>query len=89
MIGLSRSAAADYGRAGIRINVLAPGSVRTDILTDWLEEEGALEHMQSLTPQGRIVEPEEVGPLVAWMLSDASCFMTGSVVIADGGYTAI
>ncbi|MDQ1105212.1 NAD(P)-dependent dehydrogenase (short-subunit alcohol dehydrogenase family) [Nocardioides zeae] len=89
VVGLSKSAAADYGRRGVRINVLAPGSVRTPILTDWLAEPGALEHMESLTPQGRIAEPEEIAPVVAWMLSDASSFMTGSVVTADGGYTAL
>jgi NAD(P)-dependent dehydrogenase (short-subunit alcohol dehydrogenase family) len=89
VVGLSKSAAADYGRLGVRINVLAPGSVRTPILTDWLAEPGALEHMESLTPQGRIAEPAEIAPVVAWMLSDASSFMTGSVVTADGGYTAL
>lgn len=89
VVGLSKSAAADYGRLGVRINVLAPGSVRTPILTNWLAEPGALEHMESLTPQGRIAEPAEIAPVVAWMLSDASSFMTGSVVTADGGYTAL
>ncbi|WZH50783.1 MAG: SDR family oxidoreductase [Nocardioides alkalitolerans] len=89
VVGLSKSAAADYGRLGVRVNVLAPGSVRTPILTDWLAELGALEHMESLTPQGRIAGPAEIAPVVAWMLSDASSFMTGSVVTADGGYTAL
>lgn len=89
MIGLSKSAAADYARQNIRVNVLAPGSVRTDILTGWLTEDGALEPMAEGTPQGRIAEPEEIAPIVAWMLSDASSFMTGSVVTADGGYAAL
>lgn len=88
IVGLSRSAALDYGRAGIRINVLAPGSVRTEILTGWLAEEGALAAMAEGTPQGRIAEPEEIAPIVSWLLSDASSFMTGAVVTADGGYTA-
>lgn len=89
VIGLSRSAAADYARQGIRINVLAPGSVRTDILTGWLKDDSRLDAMAEGTPQGRIAEPEEMAPVVAWMLSDASSFMTGSVVTADGGYTAL
>lgn len=89
VIGLSKSAAADYARSGIRVNVLAPGSVRTDILTGWLTEDGALEQMAEGTPQGRIAEPEEMAPIVGWMLSNASSFMTGSVVTADGGYTAL
>jgi len=89
VIGLSRAAAADYARSGIRVNVLAPGSVRTDILTGWLTDDGALEQMAEATPQGRIAEPDEIAPVVSWMLSSASSFMTGSVVTADGGYTAL
>lgn len=89
VIGLSRSAAADYARQGIRINVLAPGSVRTDILTGWLKDDSQLDAMAEGTPQGRIAEPEEMAPIVGWMLSEASSFMTGSVVTADGGYTAL
>lgn len=88
IVGLSRSAAPDHGRAGIRINVLAPGSVRTEILTGWLSDDGALAAMAEGTPQGRIAEPEEIAPIVSWLLSDASSFMTGAVVTADGGYTA-
>lgn len=88
VIGISRSAALDYGRSGIRINVLAPGSVLTDILTGWLEGEEALAAMAAGTPQGRIAQPEEIAAVVGWLLSDASSFMTGSVVTADGGYTA-
>lgn len=89
VIGLSRSAAADYARQGIRVNVLAPGSVRTDILTGWLDDPAALEQMAEVTPQGRIAEPVELALMVCWLLSDASSFMTGSVVTADGGYTAL
>ncbi|MCZ9881696.1 SDR family NAD(P)-dependent oxidoreductase [Arthrobacter sp. B2a2-09] len=89
VIGLTKSAAADYGRLGIRVNALAPGAVRTNLLTDWLNEEGALEKMAEMTPQGRIAEPEEMAAIVGWMLSDASLFMTGSVVTADGGFTAV
>jgi NAD(P)-dependent dehydrogenase (short-subunit alcohol dehydrogenase family) len=89
VVGLSRSAAADYARSGIRINVLAPGSVRTEILTGWLSDDAQLAAMAEGTPQGRIAEASEIGPIVSWMLSDASSFMTGSVVTADGGYTAL
>ncbi len=89
VVGLSRSAAADYARSGIRINVLAPGSVRTEILTGWLSDDSQLAAMAEGTPQGRIAEPEEIAPVVSWLLSDTSSFMTGSVVTADGGYTAL
>ncbi len=89
VVGLSRSAAADYARQGIRVNVLAPGSVRTDILSGWLDDPAALEQMAEMTPQGRIAEPAELAGLVSWLLSDASSFMTGAVVTADGGYTAL
>lgn len=89
VIGLSRSAAADYARSGIRVNVLAPGSVRTEILTGWLSDDAQLAAMVDSTPQGRVAEAEEIAPVVGWMLSDASSFMTGSVVTVDGGYTAL
>lgn len=89
VIGLSKSAAADYARFGIRVNVLAPGAVRTEILTSWLKDEAKIAAIAEETPQGRVAEPEEIAPVVAWLLSDASSFMTGSVVTADGGYTAL
>lgn len=87
IIGISKSAALDYAREGIRINVLAPGAVRTQILTGWLSDEAELAAMAEAAPQGRIAEPEEISPIVGWLLSDASAFMTGAVVTADGGYT--
>jgi NAD(P)-dependent dehydrogenase (short-subunit alcohol dehydrogenase family) len=89
VIGLSKSAAADYARLGIRVNVLAPGAVRTEILTGWLKDDAKIAAIAEETPQGRVAEPEEIAPVVAWLLSDASAFMTGSVVTADGGYTAL
>ena len=87
VIGISRSAALDYARQGIRVNVLAPGSVRTRMLTDWLSDEAELAAMTDAAPQGRLAEPEEIARIVGWLLSDASTFMTGAVVTADGGYT--
>lgn len=89
VIGLSKSAALDYARQGIRVNVLAPGAVRTEILTGWLDDEQQLAAMAQGTPQGVIAEPEELAPLIGWLLSDATSFMTGAVVTADGGYTAM
>lgn len=87
IIGLSKSVALDYARQGIRVNVLAPGAVRTQILTGWLQDPADLAAMADAAPQGRIAEPEEIAPIVGWLLSDASTFMTGAVVTADGGYT--
>lgn len=89
VIGLSKSAALDYARLGVRVNVLSPGAVKTDILTGWLTDEEQLEAMAEGTPQGVIAEPEDLAPLVGWLLSDATSFMTGAVVTADGGYTAM
>jgi NAD(P)-dependent dehydrogenase (short-subunit alcohol dehydrogenase family) len=87
IVGISKSAALDYARENIRINVLAPGAVRTQILTGWLSDEAELAAMADAAPQGRIAEPAEIAPIVGWLLSDASTFMTGAVVTADGGYT--
>lgn len=87
VVGLTRSAALDYARSGIRVNAVAPGAVRTDVLTTWLSDAAELEALALATPQGRIAEPDEIAHLVVWLLSDRASFVTGAVMVADGGYT--
>lgn len=88
VIGLTRSAALDYGPIGIRINAIAPGAVDTDIFNGWMESDADREAMAARHPLGRIADPGEIAGAVLWLASAAASYVTGSVVTIDGGYTA-
>ena len=83
IIGFTKSLARELGSRNIRANVVAPGYVRTQ-LTDVLPEE-ATAAMISATPLGRIAEPDEVAGAVRFLASDAAAFITGEVLLVDGG----
>jgi NAD(P)-dependent dehydrogenase (short-subunit alcohol dehydrogenase family) len=84
VIAFSRQLALDAHEYGVRVNVIAPGSVRTPLLAG-VYEEGASPH----AIQPRVAEPEEVAATVCFLLSDDASFMTASLVVADGGATAL
>jgi NAD(P)-dependent dehydrogenase (short-subunit alcohol dehydrogenase family) len=89
VLGLTRTAAIECGRYGIRVNAVSPGAVRTEMLleifgsTDALDKMGAAVH-----PIGRIGRPEEIADAVAWLFSDKSSYYTGQSLTLDGGLTA-
>lgn len=87
IIGLTKVAAMDYARMGIRINAVGPGWIDTPLLTE-LAEDAALRRLLALQPMGRRGKPEEVAALVCFLLSDEASFITGSYHLADGAYTA-
>jgi len=90
VIGLTRSAAAERARAGVRVNVVAPGTIRTPMLESFCRgDEETLRRMGSTAPMGRLGTPEEVAEAIVWLLSDAASFVTGAVVSADGGVSAV
>ncbi len=83
IIGFTKSLARELGSRGVRANVVAPGYVRTQ-LTDAIPEE-ARETMLTNTPLGRLGEPEDVAGAVRFLCSDEAAFITGEVLLVDGG----
>lgn len=83
IIGFTKSLARELGSRNIRANVVAPGYVKT-ALTDVLPEEATAAMIQN-TPLGRVAEPEEIASAVRFLASDAAAFITGEVLLVDGG----
>lgn len=90
VIGLTRSAAAEYGRIGVRVNAICPGVIRTPMFERALQRQLASEEaITAMHPVGRIGEVAEVANAVLFLCSDASPFITGHALTIDGGMTAI
>jgi NAD(P)-dependent dehydrogenase (short-subunit alcohol dehydrogenase family) len=84
---LTRTLAVEWGPKNIRVNCVAPGLVRTDFARALWEDEKRLKPRLETTPLRRIGEPDDIGGIVAFLASKASSFMTGTVIVADGGVT--
>lgn len=90
VIGLTKSAALEVARDGIRVNAVLPGSVRTPMLRGFVGgDEDLLEKMGQRAPMGRLGEPDEIAEAIVWLLSDAARFVTGNALAPDGGVAAI
>ena len=87
--GLTRAAAVEGAPMGIRVNTVLPGAVRTPLLESTFDTPEKLDQLNKLHPIGRTGEPEEIGNLVRWLLSDEASFITGSLYAVDGGYTMV
>ncbi|MBQ3103643.1 MAG: 3-oxoacyl-ACP reductase FabG [Oscillospiraceae bacterium] len=84
LIGLTRSLAMELAPSGIRVNCIAPGVIRTDML-DALPD-GALEQLAEETPVGRLGLPEEISGAAAFLASEKAAYITGQVLTIDGGF---
>jgi 2-deoxy-D-gluconate 3-dehydrogenase len=85
--GLTRSLAVEWARYGIQVNCVAPGYMNTDIPRAALADARTRELFLSKIPARRIGEPEDIGPLVVYLASPASDYMTGQTLYLDGGQT--
>jgi NAD(P)-dependent dehydrogenase (short-subunit alcohol dehydrogenase family) len=86
--GLTRSMAVELGRHGITVNAVAPGWVRTPLTEPFLTD-GLRSGREVINPLRRVGEPADVAGAVLWLASPSSSYVTGSVVVVDGGQTAM
>jgi NAD(P)-dependent dehydrogenase (short-subunit alcohol dehydrogenase family) len=84
---LTRSLAVEWGAKNVRVNCVAPGLIKTDFARALWEDPARLQRTVATAPLRRIGEPNEIGGIVAFLASAAAAFMTGSVLVADGGVT--
>ena len=80
LIGASRSVAAEVARLGIRVNVVAPGLIETDMIKD-----APVENIKAIIPMARIGKPQEVARVVKFLCSDDASYVTGQVISVNGG----
>ncbi len=83
-IGLTKSAALDYGPLGIRVNALCPGLVNTPLSAEMVDEKPR----EARRTCGVAAEPEEIADAIVWLCSQRSSYVTGIALPIDGGYTA-
>lgn len=87
VVGLTKSAALEYGTQNIRINSIGPGYIQTPLLDKHLSKE-QLDVLREMHAMKRLGKAEEVAELALWLASDKSSFSTGAYYLTDGGYTA-
>lgn len=86
VVGLTKSSALDHAAEGIRINAVAPGAIRTDIIADQLNNN--LAELEAMHPMLRVGNPDEIANGIYWLLSAESSFVTGHILNVDGGFQA-
>jgi NAD(P)-dependent dehydrogenase (short-subunit alcohol dehydrogenase family) len=87
VVGLTKAAALDHAKDGIRINAVGPGYIKTSLVMKSLDE-SARNALVGLHPLGRLGEPEEIAEMILWLASGKASFVTGAYYAVDGGYLA-
>ncbi len=85
--GLARALASEWGVDNIRINCIAPGLVKTDFAKALWEDDTRRKRTEATTPLRRLGEPDDIGGVAAFLASKAAAFITGQIIVADGGVT--
>jgi NAD(P)-dependent dehydrogenase (short-subunit alcohol dehydrogenase family) len=88
VVGLTKSAALEYAKEGIRVNAVCPGYTRTPLIQGLLDNPEKAAEVESWHPMGRFGLPEEISEVVVWLCSDAASFVTGHAMAVDGGFVA-
>jgi NAD(P)-dependent dehydrogenase (short-subunit alcohol dehydrogenase family) len=89
LAGLTKNAALEYAKQGLRINAVSPGVIKTPMIDRFTGMKKEVEQQfASMEPLGRLGEPEEVANAVIWLCSDAASFVTGHIMPVDGGWVA-
>ena len=84
---LARNLAVEFGKDGVRVNCIAPGLIQTDFARALWENPDALKRFQKFAPLGRIGQPDEIAGAAVFLASSASSYMTGQMIVVDGGVT--
>jgi len=87
VIGLTRTAALDFGKQGIRVNAVCPGVIHTTMVQSLIDNiPEIIDTLNTQAPVGRIGQPQEIAEAIVWLCSDAASFVTGHALAVDGGY---
>lgn len=89
IVGLTKTAALEYAKQGIRVNAVCPGVIKTPMVDRTTGKDKAVEKQyEDMEPVGRMGQPEEVAEAVVWLCSESASFVTGHALAVDGGWTA-
>src|SRR5919197_2871039 len=88
VVGLTKTAALEYAKQGIRVNCVCPGYIQRPMTAPGMEDPARMALILASEPVGGVGQPEEVAEAVVWLCSDAASFVTGHTMTVDGGYVA-
>ncbi len=89
LLGLTRNLAVEYAPKNVRVNCICPGQIRTAMMDDFYNDPARRQPFVDLTPMARFGEAGEIASAALFLASDESSFMTGAVMVVDGGWTAV